>query len=48
MEELLKKIKEYYIEQPNIKQGKFYIEALILEKILKDWLDNSNSAIAKS
>lgn len=42
MEELLKEIKEHYIEQPNVKRGKFYIEALTLEKIIKDWLAESN------
>ena len=41
MEELLKEIKEHYIEQPNVKRGKFYIEALTLEKIIKDWLTNN-------
>ena len=42
MQELLKEIKEHYIEQPNVKRGKFYIEALTLEKIIKDWLAESN------
>lgn len=41
MDKLLKEIKEHYIEQPNVKRGKFYIEALTLEKIIKDWQTNS-------
>ena len=36
MKELLNEIKQHYIEKPYTKRGKFYIEALTLEKILFD------------
>lgn len=44
MEGLLKEIKEHYIEQPNVKRGKFYIEALTLEEILSNRLEKLSYA----